>query len=139
MDNTLVYEAGDCGSIPYKGTTAPLVKKYNTVLITQNRRSITSWGYQIWAASIMGLHWPCKSVIGVRFPSGPPSLSVCEKVWSNLLALEVRNRRFKSCHTDQLTGNTLQGEAPVFCIRICTAKSKLIGSIPIFPANLCCS
>ena len=29
-------------------------------------------------------------------------LSVSEKVWSNLLALEVRNRRFKSCHTDQL-------------------------------------
>ena len=23
----------------------------------------------------MGLHWPCKSVIGVRSPNGPPILS----------------------------------------------------------------
>ena len=25
----------------------------------------------------MGLHWPCKSVIGVRSPNGPPILSLC--------------------------------------------------------------
>ena len=37
------------------------------------RGSIPQRNLFFWAASIMGLHWPCKSVIGVRFPSGPPS------------------------------------------------------------------
>lgn len=29
----------------------------------------------IWAAGIMGLHRPCTSLIGVRFPGGPPKMA----------------------------------------------------------------
>ena len=54
MDNTLAYEAGDCGSIPYKGSIhAPLVKKYNSRLISGNRRSVTSRGYQFFKEKAM--------------------------------------------------------------------------------------
>ena len=54
MDNTLAYEAGDCGSIPHKGSIhAPLVKKYNSRLISGNRRSVTSRGYQVFKESAM--------------------------------------------------------------------------------------
>ena len=37
---------------------------------------------------------------GFDTPGLHQSSSVCEKVWFNLPALEVGNRRFKSCHTD---------------------------------------
>ena len=40
MDNTLVYEAGDCGSIPYVGTkfNAALAEWLGTVLIRRLER-----------------------------------------------------------------------------------------------------
>ena len=51
-------------------------------------------------------------------------LTVCEKVWFNLPALEVGNRRFKSCHTDHICRcSPLGGHWIVYPIKA--------GSIPV--------
>ena len=49
-----------------------IVKWYNNRLITGHYKFDSCSRNHTWAVRIMGLHWPCKSVIGVRSPNGPP-------------------------------------------------------------------
>ena len=75
MDNILVYETGDCGSIPYKGTKFRIVTA-NLIKLFFIRKPKRCYPVLFCSLSIMVILRFCSPAIRVRFLEGAPSLDV---------------------------------------------------------------